>query len=56
MDHTEAATTQDTPPGADHDRDGRSERPDRRGPRGNQDVEEVDVERGQRKIERVLGW
>ena len=31
------------------------DRPDLKGPRGNQDVEEVDVERGQDKIERVLG-
>jgi hypothetical protein len=32
------------------------DRPDRRGPRGNPDVEQIDVDRGQGKIERVLGW
>lgn len=31
-------------------------RPDRRGPRGNQDVETIDIERGTDKLERVLGW
>jgi hypothetical protein len=31
-------------------------RPDQVRPRGNQDVEKIDVERGQEKIERVLGW
>lgn len=33
--------------------DGR-ERPDLRGPRGNQQVDRVDVERGQEKIDRLL--
>ena len=57
MDHTEAPTTQDTQPGADHHHDeARSDRPDQRPPRGNQDVDQIDVERGQGKIERVLGW
>jgi len=31
-------------------------RPDRRGPRGNQEVEHDDVARGREKLERVLGW
>jgi hypothetical protein len=57
MDHTEAPTKQDSPPGADHhDDQARFERPDQRAPRGNQDVEQIDVERGQGNIERVLGW
>jgi hypothetical protein len=56
MDHTEAPTRQDTPPGQDHGRETRADRPDQRGPRGNQDVEQADVERGQGKMERVLGW
>ncbi|HEU4658753.1 MAG TPA: hypothetical protein VFR97_14580 [Capillimicrobium sp.] len=32
------------------------ERPDLSGPRGNQEVEDIDVERGREKIDRVLGW
>ncbi len=31
-------------------------RPDRRPARGNQEVEREDVERGQEKLGRVLGW
>jgi hypothetical protein len=31
-------------------------RPDRRRPRGNQDLEPDDVERGREKLDRVLGW
>lgn len=31
-------------------------RPDRRGPRGNQDVEVGDVERGRAQLDRLLGW
>jgi hypothetical protein len=31
-------------------------RPDHRGPRGNQEVETVDVERGREKLDRVVGW
>jgi hypothetical protein len=38
------------------DRAAAAERPDQRGPRGNQDVETIDVERGEGKLERVLGW
>jgi hypothetical protein len=34
----------------------RSDRPDQRRVRGNPAVEEIDVERGEGKIERVLGW
>jgi hypothetical protein len=57
MDHTEAATTQDTPPGRDHTDEGaRLHRPDLRPPRGNPEIEREDVERGRGKIERVLGW
>jgi hypothetical protein len=37
------------------DAEGR-ERPDLRGPRGNQEVEEIDVERGRGKIDRIVGW
>ena len=33
----------------------RDQRPDQRRPRGNQDVEEIDVERGEEKLGRVLG-
>jgi hypothetical protein len=33
----------------------RFERPDLTGPRGNQDVEEIDVERGREKISRISG-
>jgi len=33
----------------------RFERPDLARPRGNQDVEEIDVERGQEKIGRISG-
>jgi hypothetical protein len=33
-----------------------ADRPDRRPPRGNQEVETVDVERGRENIDRVLGW
>ena len=31
-------------------------RPDRRGPRGNQEPEREDVDRGREKLDRVLGW
>jgi hypothetical protein len=31
-------------------------RPDTRGPRGNQEIETADVERGRDKLDRVLGW
>jgi hypothetical protein len=31
-------------------------RPDNRGPRGNQETETADVERGRDNLERVLGW
>lgn len=51
---------QTTSPGrqidAERDEDPALDRPDRRGPRGNQDVEHIDVERGEGKLERVLGW
>jgi hypothetical protein len=36
--------------------DERADRPDQRAPRGNQEADSVDVERGQEKIDRVLGW
>jgi hypothetical protein len=36
--------------------DERADRPDQRGPRGNQEIEAVDVERGEENIGRVLGW
>jgi hypothetical protein len=32
------------------------ERPDRRRPRGNQDLSVFDAERGREQLERVLGW
>ena len=32
------------------------ERPDRRAPRGNQELSVVDAERGREQWERVLGW
>jgi hypothetical protein len=32
------------------------DRPDLAGPRGNQEVEAQDLERGQGKMDRVLGW
>jgi hypothetical protein len=32
------------------------ERPDRRPPRGNQDLSVFDAERGREQLERVLGW
>jgi hypothetical protein len=32
------------------------DRPDLAGPRGNQDVETQDVERGEGKLDRILGW
>jgi len=38
------------------DQPGDADRPDHRGPRGNPDAEAIDVERGEGKIERVLGW
>jgi hypothetical protein len=41
------ATTADAP---------RADRPDLRAPRGNQDVDAADVERGEEKFDRVLGW
>jgi hypothetical protein len=56
MDHTEAPTMQETAPGQDQQGEARAERPDQRPPRGNQEVEELDVERGRSKIDRVLGW
>lgn len=31
------------------------ERPDQRGPRGNQEAEQIDVERGEEKIGRISG-
>ena len=36
--------------------DERTDRPDQRAPRGNQEADSTDVERGQEKIDRVLGW
>jgi hypothetical protein len=36
--------------------DERRRRPDHRPPRGNQEVEAADVERGREKLDRVLGW
>jgi hypothetical protein len=57
MIHADDTTQQGDEPAGDEQRDAPAgDRPDRRGPRGNQDVETVDVERGQGKIERVLGW
>ena len=35
---------------------GEVERPDLRKPRGNQEIEQQDVDRGQGKLDRVLGW
>lgn len=32
------------------------QRPDLRAPRGNPEVEPIDVDRGEGKLERVLGW
>jgi len=56
MEHTEPDNLTDPAPGETPQAEERFARPDRRGPRGNQDVEQVDVERGEAKIERVLGW
>jgi hypothetical protein len=57
MIHADDTTQQGREPVADEQRETTgAERPDQRGPRGNQDVETVDGERGQGKIERVLGW
>jgi hypothetical protein len=56
MEHTEPDIEKDPPPGTIEEAEGRFERPDQRGPRGNQEVEQIDVERGQDKVERVLGW
>ena len=56
MEHTEPDIAKDPAPGTADAAEQRFERPDRRGPRGNQEVEQVDVERGEAKIERVLGW
>lgn len=56
MEHTEPTLATDPPPGTIDEDQGRFERPDQRRPRGNQEVEEIDVERGQAKLERVLGW
>jgi hypothetical protein len=33
-----------------------SARPDRRRPRGNQEVEEADLDRGREALDSVLGW
>ncbi|UGS37689.1 hypothetical protein [Capillimicrobium parvum] len=55
MTHSDDTTEQARERGDDRATAG-VERPDQRGPRGNQDVETVDVERGVGKIERVLGW
>ena len=38
------------------DADERRRRPDQRPPRGNPPAEPEDVERGQEKLARVLGW
>jgi len=48
-------------PGAPRDEDLATPRetephPDRKGPRGNPQREEVDVERGEGKLDRILGW
>ncbi len=56
MEHTERPIEQDPTAGTSDDAQERFERPDKRGPRGNQEVEQIDVERGEAKIERVLGW
>jgi len=56
MDHTEPPIEKDPPQGTVGEAEERFERPDRRGPRGNQEVEQIDVERGRDKVERVLGW
>lgn len=36
--------------------DAERERPDRRAPRGNQDLSVFDAERGREVLDRVLGW
>ena len=56
MEHTEPDHAKDRTRDDAEAAEERVDRPDRRGPRGNQDVEEIDVERGEAKIERVLGW
>jgi len=59
MSHSDDTTDQGrerTAAGERRDTAQSSDRPDQRGPRGNQEVETVDVERGEGKIERVLGW
>jgi hypothetical protein len=55
MTHSDDTTQQPREHGDDRET-AAPERPDQRGPRGNQDVEQIDVERGEGKIERVLGW
>jgi hypothetical protein len=56
MEHTEPNIAKDPPSGPLDEGQERFERPDQRGPRGNQEVEENDVERGQAMFERGLGW
>lgn len=42
---------------AEHaERERRFDHPDRRGPRGNQEIERTDVERGREQLDRILGW
>ena len=55
MTHSDDTTEQARERGDDRETTG-VERPDQRGPRGNQDIETIDVERGVGKLERVLGW
>lgn len=54
-------TVPSPPPGEPRDEDlatppETEARPDRVPPRGNPDVEEVDLERGKGKLDRILGW
>ena len=56
MSHRDESIQQPREGALPDDRDDRFDRPDRRGPRGNQEVETIDVERGEANIERVLGW
>jgi hypothetical protein len=54
-DHHGEPTEHAVEEGAETPAEERFARPDQAAPRGNQEVEEVDVERGREKIERVSG-
>ena len=56
MDNDDRITNEQERQGESRLADDTRDHPDRRPPRGNPEVEEIDVERGKGKIERVLGW